>query len=324
MQPTTSMKKMYNLEPFDPESTAVSSSYDDSSVSIDLEPEKEEEKIEKPNKKRKTRSFQTTSEEFAISLIHSSRKCQSITRISKYLADNLCRKYHRMIINVLNNSTNLVYLCQFLHTCTHDTTKYIWKFMDQYHPNRENQRICFYGKYQIFLYLFIMNLFAPDFTTYVTSEPEVFYKNERDGSRREIVANVAASMTYLFETNPAAAGSFVNLTSTHKELRGGGGDMTHTTDTISPLGRLDPNPSSLSMENGENDENNDDSDNPTLSGQLEDEVEELEGLFREQFQISSHPITANLIGKMTLIINNIYENQELDEVILETRGIQTF
>lgn len=314
------MKKTYTLEPFDPESTTVTSSYDDSSVSIDVEPEKEEEKIEIPNKKRKTRTFQTTSEEFAISSIHSSRKCQSITRISKYLADNLCRKYHRMIINVLNNSTNLVYLCQFLHTCTHDTTKYIWKFMDQYHPNRENQRICFYGKYQIFLYLFIMNLFAPDFTTYVTSEPEVFYKNEKDDSRREVVANVAASMTYLFETNPAAAGSFVNLTSTHKELRGG--DMTHTTDNTSSLGRFDPNPSSLSMEGEENDVNH--SDNPTLSGQLEGEVEELEGLFREQFQISSHPITANLIGKMTLIINNIYENQELDEVILETRGIQTF
>jgi len=51
-------------------------------------------------------------------------------------------------------------------------------------------------------------------------------------------------------------------------------------------------------------------------------VSELEKLFRETFPRLEEPREITFDGKIILIVNNIYEQEQIDEIIMQSHGLR--
>lgn len=126
-------------------------------------------------------------------------------KIPKVPSDDIRRKYPIMFLNI-TNSLDASMMYPFFQHFTHPNTVFWRQVLNPQQPDREIERLGFYGPDEIFSYMFALALVAPDRVLRMTNASII---TKSDSYRTEIVLEGDGDATWPYETDPVKAGHFL-------------------------------------------------------------------------------------------------------------------
>lgn len=232
----------------------------------------------------------------------------SKVRLPRIPAEDLRRKYPTMLMNVLN-SMDLEKLVDFFQTFAHDQTILKRQVLSSSEPFREIQSYSFYGTRDLLLYLHLLNVQGPDRVIQMKGDASIITRS--DTFRTEIVFDFSVHSSYLYQIEPSwIAFFFLEANEKIKQLKRE--RLLLEADDLQSCADLFTEQLQIA----------DESASQRFVKELKSCVSELEKLFKETFPRLEEPREITFDGKMILIVNNIYEQEQIDEIIMQSHGLR--
>ena len=132
-------------------------------------------------------------------------KDPSVVKLPRVPKDDIRRKYPIMLMNTLNGM-DLPKLYHFISLFTHPQTLLKRQTMSPRDPSLETESFSFYGREEIFRYMYVLGLLGPD-RVFKLNHCSIITRSTT--YRTEIVLDCTIEVNYLYGTDASKAGEFL-------------------------------------------------------------------------------------------------------------------
>lgn len=214
--------------------------------------------------------------------IHNISKKPNEIRLPRIPKEDIRKQYPTMFLNIMN-SMDFDLIASFYEECCSDNIQFRREVVSSVDHSRVIQSCVVRGVEEIVLLLRVVNLIYPDRIFRAIEAPRIITKS--DTFRTEIIIDYSLTGHLIFNTDVIQAMNFI-LVFQEQYLK---------------RQRLNPTVSFCPMNS-------------------EGYLKEFETSFFQRFSLLPSPEVSELQGQFFIMINNVYESEEIDEITMRSYG----